>query len=218
MNSTTIEYAKPQGTYYSILSDGKFHTQVDEGTAGAVRREYETSDGKKGVKYELIAQSISGRITNIAIYEGDYGKNLQVFMGDDVIVSLNCASNFGEDFMKKLPNIDIEKDVKLSPYSFEDADTKKVKKGITVYQDEKKIADFYHNKEGEKWVEANGYPKIPAKAKDWSKDEWKLFFLNARIFLLSEVEKSKLYNAVKPSDGKLPEYPVNDVDPLDVAF
>lgn len=215
--TTQIEYAKPQGTYYSVLSDGKFHTSVPEGTDGAVRREYETSDGKKGVKHELVAQSINGKITNLAIYEGDYGKNLQVFFGDDVIVSLNCASNFGEDFMKKLPNIDLERDVKLTPYSFEDADTKKVKKGITVYQDNKKIADYYHVKKEDKWVEVNGYPHIPAKAKDWGSDEWKIFFLNARVFLLEEVQKNKLFNAIKPVETKI-EYPSETIDPNSITF
>jgi hypothetical protein len=213
---TQIEYARPQGTYYSVLADGKFHTAVTEGTEGSVRREYETSDGKKGVKHELIAQAISGKITNIALYESEFGKNIQIFFGDDVIVSLSTSSNFGEDFMKKLPNINLDKEVKLAPYSFEDAETKKNKRGITVYQDNVKITDYYHVKDGDTWTETNGYPKIPAKSKNWSKDEWKLYFMNARIFLTEELQKNKLFNAVKV-DSEL-EYPKEDIKPEEIPF
>lgn len=216
--TTKIEYSKPAGTYYSVLSDGKFHTTVPEGTEGSVKREYETSDGKKGVKTELVAQAISGLITNIALYESDYGKNIQISFGTEVIVSLSTNSNFGEDFMKKLPNIDITKEVKLAPYSFEDEESKKLKRGITIYQDNKKIADFYHVKKEDKWVEANGYPKLPAKAKSWTKEEWKIYFLQARVFLIEEVAKNKLYNAVKPVDELSTAYPTEEIKPEDIPF
>jgi hypothetical protein len=216
--STTIEYSKPQGTYFSVLADGKFHTTVSEGTVGAVKRDYETSDGKKGSKWELVAQSIAGKITNIAIYESDFGKNIQVYLGDEVIVSLQANSNFGEDFMKKLPNIDLEKEVKLAPYSFEDEESKKTKRGVTIYQENKKIADYYHVKEGEKWTDANGYPKLPAKSKNWSKEEWKIYFMQARVFLLEEVAKNKLYNAVKPAEATGVAYPKDEIKPEDIPF
>lgn len=215
--TTQIEYTKQQATYYSVLSDGKFHTTVTESTPGAVKREYETKDGKKGSKWELLAQAISGKITNLSLYEGDYGKYLQISLGD-VVISLSTASNFGEDFMKKLPNIDLDKEVKLAPYSFEDEETKRVKKGITIYQDGKKIQDYYHVKEGEKYVEANGYPKIPAKSKDWDTDDWKMFFMQARKFLIGEVEKNKLFNAIKTEGSTGIDYPTDSIKPDDIPF
>jgi len=221
--STQIEMSRKSESYWNVLADGKFHCTVPEGTPGEVKREYETSDGKKGVKNELQAQAITGKITNIDIYDGDYGKQLKISLGDDVVVSLNTETFFGEDFMKKLPNIDIEKDVRLAPYAFEDAETKKQKKGITIYQGDVKIQDYYHKKDGEKWVEANGYPKLPAKSKDWDTEDWKVWFIQARKYLLSEVEKHRLFKAVK-SDAAVVSaesstaYPKNDVNPLDVPF
>ena len=80
--TTAIKYSQPRGTFFNVLSDGKFHTTVPEGTEGAVKREYETSDGKKGVKNELVADSISGVISNISVWDGDYGKSIQITIGE----------------------------------------------------------------------------------------------------------------------------------------
>lgn len=207
--TTTVEYSQPKGTYYSVLADGKFHTTVEKDTEGAVLREYETSDGKKGSKYELVAQAVTGKITNVAIYDGDFGKSVQVTLGDnELILALSTASNFGEDFMKKLPNIDVTKDVKFSPYSFEDEKGKK-RRGITIYQDGNKIADYYHEKKGEKIVETNNYPKVPKESKDWDKDQWKLYFATARIFLVDEVKKHKLFNVATAATVNDMDYPEN---------
>jgi hypothetical protein len=215
--TTQIEYARPKGTYYTVLSDGKFHTEVEEGTEGAVRREYETSDGKKGVKIERIAQTITGRLTNISIYEGDYGKLLQLTMGDnDLIISLPTQSSFGEDVMKKLPNIDVEKDVKLSPYSFVD-ENGKTRKGISIVQDGVKVENYYHEKKGDKYVAINGYPDIPADAKSYDSEDWKLFFGQARKFLVSQVQAHALYNAVKPTEGEMP-VAGESISPEEVPF
>jgi hypothetical protein len=216
--TTTVEYSQPKGTYYSVLSDGKFHTTVEKDTPGAVLREYETSDGKKGSKHELVAQSITGKITNVSIYDGDFGKSVQVTLGDnELILALSTNSNFGEDMMKKLPNIDVTKDVKFSPYSFEDEKGKK-RKGLTIYQDGNKIADYYHEKKGDKIVEINGYPKVPKESKDWDKDQWKLYFATARIFLTKEVEKNAMYNKATLATSNSVEYPKDTISPDDIGF
>jgi hypothetical protein len=216
--TTKIDYTKPQSTYYSVLADGKFHTTVAEGTTGATKREYETSDGKKGSKWELVAQAITGKITNLAIYDGDYGKQIQISLGTETTISLNANGNFAQDVMKKLPNIDLEKEVKFAPYSFIDEKSGKPKKGITIYQDGKKIESNYSVKKEDKWVEANGFPKVPAKAKDWDTDDWKVYFIGVTKFLLEEVQKSKLYNAVKPADDLAVEYPKDEIKPEEIPF
>lgn len=219
--TTKIEYSKPQSTYYSILADGKFHTTVTEGTPGAVKRDYETSDGKKGSKWELVAQAITGKITNITVYEGDFGKQLQVSLGADVTLSLGSSQNFAQDIMKKLPNIDLEKEVKFAPYSFIDEKSGKPKKGVTLYQDNVKIENYYSVKKDDKWQEANGFPKVPAKAKDWDTDDWKVYFIGVTKFLLEEIQKNKLYNAVKPVEstgGSLEDYPTESIDPKEIPF
>jgi len=190
-----ISYAKNRSPYYSVLSDGKFHTEAGEGAEGSVKREYKTSDGKKGVKNEFIVESIQGKMISLNVYESDYGKMIQVTLGDEkekIIISLNSESSFGEDFMKKLPLIDVTKEVKLVPYSFEDESGKK-RKGVTIYQDDKKIPSNYGSKVGEKYVVTNGYPAFPEGSDKFDIDDWKM---TARKFLLVEISKHSLYGAI----------------------
>ena len=234
---TKVEYNKEKGTIFSVLADGKFRTEVPEGTEGAVKREYETSDGTKGSKIELVAGSISGMILDIGIYEGDFGKQLQLGLGEngtvDTTVFLSCQSPFGEDFMKKLPNIDVTREVKLAPFSFKDDTNGKFRKGITIYQKEEgkeavKIADYYHSKVEDKIIAQNGYPEVPAEAKNWDSEDWKLYFGGARKFLLEQVKKHALYGkkvevtntprvgASTTSTGI--EYPKEEISPDDIPW
>ena len=197
--SAKITYDTPKGIFFSVLSDGKFHQKVTQDTQGAVLREYETSDGTKGTKYELVAQSISGELESLSIYEGEYGKNILVALKGEkedmpVVVSLSAQSNYGEDFMKKLPNIDVKKEVKLVPYSFL-TENGKTKKGITIYQDEVKLQDYYHeeNKKTKKFDPVNGYPKLEKGFEKWDSDDWKLYFGKARKVLVENFKKHELY-------------------------
>lgn len=186
---------KQDNKFVTILSDGTLRLPVPEYTEGSVRREYETSDGKTGVKHELVFTEISGYITKVEFKEGDFGKLLQVTMSeegeDDVIVSIQTGSNFGEDLMKKLPAIDTQKKVRLVPYAFTDENGKS-KKGLTVYQDEQKVQNFFQEGEGDKRKMLHGFPEIPkvAKGKTISSDEWKMYFMQCRIFLINYIEEN----------------------------
>lgn len=176
--------------YVTVLSDGTIRLNVTEETEGAVKREYETSDKKTGVKYELVFSELSGKITGLNFQDGDYGKNLQIEVtdGDPIVLSLNTASSFGEDFLKKLPNIDLTKEVILRPYSFED-DNGKLRKGITVIQNGDKIASYFYDVEGKKNI--NGYPTPDQKkVKSFDKDDWKIYFIEVRKFLIAYAENN----------------------------
>jgi hypothetical protein len=218
--STQINYSQPRLTYLNVLADGKFHKVVEEGTPGAVRRDYETSDGKKGTKYELIVDSIEGKITNLDIYEGDYGNQLKVSFGEgeeEIIVSLPTASSFGIDFMKKLPLLNLEEVVKIAPYSFE-ADGKK-KKGVTVYQNGEKVASNYQDFIDNKTVNKNDFPEIQKERDAMKTKDWQKYFITVSEFLEEEVKKSAIYNVKKPIgemsfDEKNEMYP-KDENPAD---
>jgi hypothetical protein len=169
----------------SILgSDGTLRLTVDEGTEGAKLRKYETSDGKEGSKWELIFKSLTGKITNLQMYEGDYGTNLMVTLsydGGSDTISINTNTPFGEDFMKKLPNINLDEFVTLAPYSFVD-EKGKTRKGITVTQGDVKLKDFFTDSEDYK-KKLHGYPMPKGDTDKYTTDKWKLYFAEARIFL-----------------------------------
>ncbi len=180
-----------------LSSDGTFRQVVTEDTPGAVRRDWESADGKSsGTKWELVYQDVSGQITGLSFHEGDFGKNILVEItdGDDVdVVSLGTATPFGEDFMKKLPALDLSLPVTLAPYAFDDEKTGKTRKGVTVTQADKKIQNFFYDFAKKESI--NGYPVPKFKKnkdgsdKPFSKDEWKLYFATARQFLIEYIEE-----------------------------
>lgn len=183
-----MELTKREGgdkKFITVLADGKFHQTVPEGTEGAVVREYEDKDDVKKTKTELVFDEVSGVITKIAFKDGDYGKMLELEIDNEGIVSIGTASNFGEDLMKKLPNVKLSEVVKLVPYSFE-TDKGKTKKGITVYQNDKKIESFYWDNETKKAI--NGIPEAEAGL-DYKSEDGKIFFMTVRKFLVEEVKK-----------------------------
>lgn len=200
--------SKKEQNYLSILADGKLHMTVPEGTEGAVVREYETSDGTKGHKWEKVYKDVIGKITKIGFFDGDYGRSLQLTITDGeeipVVLSLSTSSNYGEDMMKKLLNIDLEKIVKIAPYSFTD-EKGKSKKGVTVWQfseetgKNEKITNYFYDTEAKKNI--HGYPEPKKLKKPLSKDQWKLYFGECREFLVETItEKFGIEDQTSASD------------------
>lgn len=175
--------------YVSILSsDATLRMVVPTGTPDSVVRTYETSDGKTGTKTELVFNKMSGKITDISFFDGDFGKLLQLDITDDagtLTLSVNTAQNYGEDLMKKIPSLDLSKGVEFAPYSFID-DNGKTRKGVTVTQEGKKIQNFFYDIANKKNL--YDYPTPTGSEKD--KDDWKVYFIQARKFLVAYIEKN----------------------------
>lgn len=220
--ATKINRVEDRGQLFYVLADGKFHQEVPEGTEGAVRREYETSDGAKGVKYEILVHSIEGTITHLSLFEGDYGKNVMIHFGDEdpketVTISLNLNSNYGEEFLKRLPNIDLSKEVKLTPYSFENEQGKTVR-GINVEQGGEKIFSYYHDydKKTKKTTvnKKNGYPELPEQKMldKWDSDDWKMYFTKARKFMIGELQKHEAFVEELPTSSQSEEAPADNTE------
>lgn len=186
--------------YLSVLADGKLHMTVPEGTEGAVKREYETSDKVAGFKWELTFDKLIGVITQIFFFEGNFGNTLHVVFDDEIELSLNVASPYAEDFMKKLPNIDLGASVIIKPYSFEDDKTGKPRKGLSIIQNDVKITNHFYDAEARENV--NGYPEPKGNTKKYKTDDWKLYFMMARKFLVENTEK---YVTKKSEVGEVSE-------------
>lgn len=179
-------------------SDGTLRLVVPEGTEDAVYREYEykdskTGETKTGAKWELILKSLSGKIVNLQTHDGDYGTNLMLtlaYEGGKDTISIGVATPFGEDFMKKLPNIDFEQYIDFAPYSFTD-DKGKARRGVSIKQGETKIQNFFY-KPGENGAQGeniNGYPNPEGDTSKYTKDDWKIYFMVARKFLMKYTDE-----------------------------
>lgn len=176
--------------FITILADGKFHQTVPEGTPGEVKREYEDKEGVKHTKNELIFDSVDGKVTKISFEDGEYGKNLQIEFDNEGVVSVGTASNFGEDLMKKIPNINLAIPVTLVPYAIAEG---KGKKGVTVYQNSIKIQSYYWD--GTKSL--NGIPETTSDTSKFTSDDWKVHFITVRKFLVTQIEKLIIDNEVE---------------------
>lgn len=212
---------KPKGRFISILADGKFHETVKEGTEGAVEREYETSDGKTGKKWEITYPGINGIIRKVDFWKGEYGDMIQLTFGDpgeeQITISQGTAGNFGEDLMKKLPNVDPTKPVSIMPYAFTDEKTGKPKRGVTIYQDNKKLTDFFWD--GEKKL--HGFPEPEGDTAEYGTDDWKIYFLQARKFLIAYIKEHvapKFDGEIAYEPTEILKYPNEDINPEEIPF
>lgn len=180
------ENVATQGLYYSVI-DGTFRRRVPDGTPGAVRREYETKDGTKGVKHEMVIDSLEGRIVDMGIHEGDFGRQLSIKLdpnadGVNPNLQFSAETTYGEDVLKKLPHVDFSKDVKFRPFAFTDQDNGKEVRGIEISQDGEKYKNFFWDYENKKPV--NGHPELEGDTDSFTKDDWKIHFMKVRKFLI----------------------------------
>lgn len=167
-----------------------FRKVVPEGTDGAKLRKYETSDGKTGEKWELWFKEVGGTITNVSFFEGDYGKNLIITLDagldEPVELSLGVATKYGEDMLKKLPSIDYNKPVIFTPYGFE-SDEGKILQGVSVVQDGEKVQGAFYDPEKKK-----NLLDMPEPGDISDKEDWKIYFLQARKHMIEYAEENIL--------------------------
>lgn len=190
---------KGDKTFLTILADGKFHEQVEEGREGAVAREYEDENDEKKIKYELVHDSVKGIITAVSVVEGFKGlKNLNIEI-DSEIISTGVKGQYGEDLLKKLPALDFSKEVTLTPYSFIPKGESTVKKGLTVYQDGIKVESFYWDKETK--TEKNGVPTA-GDSSAFDSDDWTNHFNVVRKFMIKEIEKLPVFVEATKEEAK----------------
>jgi len=151
-------------TYLSV-SDGNLVRQHK--TANDCTTERVTKTGK--LVFEERFKDLTGNITNVNTRENDYGKQWQLTFqdgADTYIVSMPYSSRYASSFLKALPNINIEEPLRFMPWAMKDKnDVSKTVTGITMYQDDTKIAPAY-TKDA-----PNGLPQME-KIKVKGKEQW----------------------------------------------
>lgn len=142
---------KPLKNYFNIV-EGKLTIRVPEGTPNALTRVNKIGKTVHEVKHD----SFTGKIASITTSVSPYGKNWEIdFKANDESIwtlQLGYSSSFAKALLKKLPNINLDQEVTVSPFSGE-IDNKKIST-ITVYQNGTKVEPFY-NKEN-----PNGLPQM----------------------------------------------------------
>jgi hypothetical protein len=234
-----------QGTsnklYLSIVG-GALRQSVPEGTPGAIRRDWEAG-GEKGVKHEIVFKAYSGKITNVYFYDGESNgrkfSNLNIVLdenedGKKPVISVGLGTRYASDILKKLPNVDFEKEVRIRPYAFTPEGEDKTVTGVEITQPDNmggftdKIDSYFHFQDGAgKWKPKNGFPVPEGDTGDYTSDDWKLFYLQVRRFLVAYTKEhvcSKFADASRaaPAHNEASEsgieYPKDDIDPSDIPF
>jgi hypothetical protein len=188
-------------TFAQVISDGSIRVKVDENTPGAVKREYETPDGKTGIKWEKVYQSLSGVINSLEFKDTDYGQfmNLEV---DGIVLSLNTEGSFAQDLMKKLPSVNLDEEIKITPYSFTGESGKNLK-GVTIMQGGLKIKSHFWDEENKKVL--NGLPTVSKEAsQNYQKYDWKIFFIGIKKFLIN-YNLTNVVPKIKPREQQFQE-------------
>ena len=140
--------------YLSIM-EGKLIRRVKEAGEGITERVNKMNK----IVFEKKYKSVTGII--VAINKRDhaeYGSDWRIHLrnGETLfVISMYCSSNYAEDFMKRVENLDMSIPVKLAPYYILDEEKNKYRGYFVPYQNGNKVESLY-TKDND-W---NGLPKM----------------------------------------------------------
>lgn len=248
MTTFRAEPLEKKAVYFSI-KDASFRLKTDKEDPEAVRREYTNpKTGEEGVAYERAYKALYGVISDVSFHEnalkdGTVLRSLHIGLGEDEngvsqIVSIPVDGRFATDFLKRLPSLDLTKEVRLMPYDFEKDGPRQV--GISVYTKDdadnftvKVDNNFFTKIEGEgtekKYTNLHGFPEPT----DDDKDDWPFYFKKVNKFLVAYTKENILpkleAGAVGVSPQKPPQsleeqmerqgsYPTEEINPEEIPF
>jgi hypothetical protein len=204
---------KTQGKYCYIIGS-KVCEKVIAGTQGAVKR----LNKKNEEVYELQYDNLSGYLKSISIKDGMFGKEWLFTLednGEKFQLQVPYSSKQAKCILFCLPNIDLNKEIVVSPFSKE-VDGK-TKSGVFVNQD----------REGIKWAytkdHPNGLPqmkKIKVKGVETWDDTDQLEFLEKSIAQIMTVDWSKVETRTQAPVEAIPSSTASSVpdDESDLPF
>jgi hypothetical protein len=172
----------PENVTYLSIGWGKLRKKAQAMAEGVVERT--TQKGEKSLAYEY--SYVEGKITKIYRKESkEYGNSFEVRVDDGkdkFSVSFKEGSRSCQDLLTKLPNIDLNQPVKISPFQMMNEKTGKEFRGVSIQQNGVKIPNAFSAKVGEnEWKYYHGYPE-PTK-KNMNETELKIYFLMVTDFL-----------------------------------
>ncbi len=182
-----------QKHYWSIIN-GKLSRKANQGEPGATSR----TNKNNVVVWEKHEQGVRGVLKDVNVYETEFsdGKKveqlsikIQPIPGHFHIVNLPKESRYYNSFLEKLFAINVNQEIEIKPYNFEDKDTTKKHTGISVYQLGNKLDSYYKKKNGDKWENVNGMPVFPKDWKGLSKREQQNYFWDVDDFFKKELAR-----------------------------
>lgn len=118
---------------YLSISNGLLCRRVQEPTKASVTR---VSENNGKTYHEEFYKGWSGKITDIQTRDSQFGKEWCVTINDGsvtAILSFKYSSGYARSFLKCLPNIDLSKDVTITPKSESTIRNGKEEKKTTIF-------------------------------------------------------------------------------------
>lgn len=133
------------GNWLKVIA-GEIRKEVPQGTAGAVER-----TKKNGViVYELKYNALEGVLKKIFVSKAkveEYGDQWCFVINDGVaeyVLGLGWESSVARGFLGRLPNVNLERPLKILTYNIEDKEEKgKFKQFLGITQDGQKIESYF---------------------------------------------------------------------------
>lgn len=175
---------------YLNVADGRLVRQYKEKNDKTIERV--TTTGK--TVYEEYFKDLTGYITSITTRDTDFGKQLQVVIKDgeeNYIISMKFGSRNASSFLKALPNVDKDEEVRVMPWIMKDRlDITKKITGITIYQNNIKVPPAFTKDN------PNGLPQMKqfkVKGKiQWDDTEMMDFLYNRALSWINNQEQEAL--------------------------
>jgi len=225
----TLETFSGSNKKYLNITQGAFRQKVAEWTEWATIRELKDKDWNPTweTRTEMVYNKLTWKITDISFYDWSFGKVLNIWIDDEIVVSIPVNNDVFIDIAKKLPKVDFDKEITLIPWEMEVANNNpktkkqfptKKKRWVVVNQNwEKIIWDYYggYDADAKKFTYKNWMPK-PTKEEQEDSDLMKSYFIRSNKFLQKEIEK--LAEKVKPFVKETKEPENDDISVDDLPF
>lgn len=234
------ESVEKKSRYYSI-KEGTFRLPTDKEDPEAVARPYNNpKTGVSGVAYERAYKALFGKVKDVSFREntlkdGTNLRSMNIYLGDDEngigqVISIPVSSRFTADFLKKLPNIDLDAEVRIAPYDFEPEQGPR-RVGLTITQPDSndsfnvKVENFFLQEtleaDGHKtYKNLHGFPE----ATDEDKKDWPFYFKKCEKFLIKYAEENILHKfgtggGTDPdATDETEDAPTDEVSPDDIPL
>ena len=196
--ASSLPYFRPvsDGKIVRKISKEEYERRATDPTQNVRAREWSTPK-ESGTAYEEFYGAVSGRIVAVKIRDHEqYGRSIALTLrqsnGAEGIFTVGTSSQYGMSMMERLPNVDLEKDVRISAYAKTDGE--KTRYSIYLNQGDERVESFFKSYDVEKkeWKLSHGYPEVKESEKKRYGDKFwsQRYFPECSIFLVEYVEQN----------------------------
>lgn len=197
MDDDSMFIEQSTANYLRIHSDGTIREKTDKDDPKAKARDWSLpadKDGniQSGTTYERIYSGVKGNIKNIYVADTKFGTtqlNIVVEGSRQVVLTVAMNSGFADSLLESLPNINMDQEVAFEPVAYVNTKGRSVR-FVKITQNGQDVPSFYQKYDtvAKKSERLNGYPEPTGNTSTYTKEHWKLYFQQAKLFVLDDLK------------------------------